>query len=195
MSTEIALTGALLSIMPLANMLRAFLRPVLLLPLLHVQSLTAEETVNGATGAINSTIPTSTENEATIYTILVGKEHNIYTPNSINPGPGDIVSFQFYPGNHSVIRAEYGYPCIPYEDLQGKENQGFYSGEMAVTEDQVNEGNVCSIILIAMQSRSVADHVAASNLESDDQHHHSDILLLWVCWWLRRVGNDWCLQC
>jgi hypothetical protein len=23
--------------------------------------------------------------------------------------------FQFYPTNHSVIRAAYGYPCIPYD--------------------------------------------------------------------------------
>lgn len=114
----------------------------LLLPLLWLLSLAAGELVNGATGAINNTIPTSTENEATIYTILVGKEKNTYIPNSINPGPGDTVSFVFYPGNHSVTRAEYGYPCIPYEDLGKNEGQGFYSGVMSPSQDQVDGGNV-----------------------------------------------------
>ncbi len=35
--------------------------------------------------------------------------------------------YQFYPTNHSVIRAEYGYPCIPYEDT-GVDKIGFISG-------------------------------------------------------------------
>ena len=65
----------------------------LLFILLCTSNFTAGENVNGATGAINDTVPTSTENEATIYTILIGKDKETYTPNSINPGPGDIVSF------------------------------------------------------------------------------------------------------
>ena len=40
---------------------------------------------------------------------------------------GDTILFQFYPKNHSVIRAEYGYPCIPYEDT-GVDKVGFFSG-------------------------------------------------------------------
>ena len=40
---------------------------------------------------------------------------------------GDTILFQFYPTNHSVIRAEYGYPCIPYEDT-GVDKVGFFSG-------------------------------------------------------------------
>ena len=37
------------------------------------------------------------------------------------------MTFQFYPTNHSVIRAEYGFPCIPYE-YTGVDKIGFYSG-------------------------------------------------------------------
>ena len=114
----------------------------LLFILLCTSNFTAGENVNGATGAINDTVPTSTENEATIYTILVGKDKETYTPNSINPGPGDIVSFVFYSGEHSVIKAEYGYPCIPYENLEGHNGQGFYSGIFTVTEEQVDKGDV-----------------------------------------------------
>jgi len=40
---------------------------------------------------------------------------------------GDIIEFDFYPTNHSVIRAEYLYPCIPYEDT-GVDKIGFFSG-------------------------------------------------------------------
>ena len=35
--------------------------------------------------------------------------------------------FQFFPPNHSVGRAEYQQPCIPYEDT-GLNKVGFWSG-------------------------------------------------------------------
>jgi len=38
-----------------------------------------------------------------------------------------LAEFQFYPTNHSVVRAEYKYPCIPYEDT-GVDKVGFFSG-------------------------------------------------------------------
>lgn len=40
---------------------------------------------------------------------------------------GDVIEFDFYPTNHSVIRAEYQYPCIPYENT-GVNKFGFFSG-------------------------------------------------------------------
>jgi plastocyanin len=98
--------------------------------------------VQGATEAINSTTPTSTQDEITIHTILVSNTTHYFTPNSINALPGDIVTFKFWPGNHSVIRAEYGYPCIPYEDLDGNENGGFYSGVQSPDEHDVESGNL-----------------------------------------------------
>src|ERR1700749_4188855 len=39
----------------------------------------------------------------------------------------DTINFQFFPLNHSVVRAEYNYPCIPYE-MTGKGKVGFFSG-------------------------------------------------------------------
>ncbi|KAJ5020487.1 hypothetical protein J3E73DRAFT_395442 [Bipolaris maydis] len=39
---------------------------------------------------------------------------------------GDTVEFAFYPLNHSVVRAEYGFPCIPYE-MTGASKIGFFS--------------------------------------------------------------------
>lgn len=36
--------------------------------------------------------------------------------------------FNFYPTNHTVIRADYGYPCVPYEKILGAGHPGFWSG-------------------------------------------------------------------
>jgi hypothetical protein len=41
------------------------------------------------------------------------------------------IEFNFYPANHSVVRAEYGFPCIPYE-MTGNDKVGFFSGFNAV---------------------------------------------------------------
>lgn len=52
---------------------------------------------------------------------------NTFVPDVVLAEAGDTILFQFYPTNHSVIRAEYGYPCIPYEDT-GVDKVGFFSG-------------------------------------------------------------------
>ncbi|KAL5465247.1 hypothetical protein PMIN06_000729 [Paraphaeosphaeria minitans] len=41
-----------------------------------------------------------------------------------------IIEFDFYPVNHSVVRAEYEHPCIPYE-MTGRDKVGFWSGFLA----------------------------------------------------------------
>ena len=133
--------------------------------------------VQGATEAINSTTPTSTQDEITIHTILVSNTTHYFTPNSINALPGDIVTFKFWPGNHSVIRAAYGYPCIPYEDLDENESGGFYSGVQSPDEHDVESGNVNNGLAIS-DAPSILTCFAAPNLELDHQHNRPDILLL-----------------
>ncbi|KAK4984865.1 hypothetical protein LTR50_006336 [Elasticomyces elasticus] len=61
-----------------------------------------------------------------VHTVTVGKFNNQFQPDMVVARPGDIVSFQFYPANHSVARAAYGHPCIPYEDT-GNDLVGFFS--------------------------------------------------------------------
>jgi plastocyanin len=80
----------------------------------------------GETGADNSTTPTTTDGEITIHTVTVGKVLNQFEPNSILANPGDIISFVFYAGNHSVIHSAYGYPCEPIEDVENN-TQPFFS--------------------------------------------------------------------
>jgi hypothetical protein len=54
-----------------------------------------------------------------------------------NVSVGDVISFEFYPPDHSVARAEYGKePCMPYE-YTGKDKTGFWSGTQWV--DTVND--------------------------------------------------------
>ena len=51
---------------------------------------------------------------------------------------GRIIEFRFFSGNHSVARAAYQHPCVPYESIvPGK--VGFFSGfqlvDHSITED------------------------------------------------------------
>ncbi|KAK8095761.1 hypothetical protein PG999_013783 [Apiospora kogelbergensis] len=72
--------------------------------------------------------PPATQTTATpaIHTISVGAAGFSFRPDSVTANVGDIVRFNFYPTNHSVARAEFRYPCIPYETVEiGR--RGFYS--------------------------------------------------------------------
>jgi hypothetical protein len=91
---------------------------------------------------------------AQTHTISVGLADHKFRPESTNANVGDVseyhighikrvsnsmctcevytdlpqtIEFAFYPLNHSVVRAEYGYPCIPYE-MTGQGKTGFFSG-------------------------------------------------------------------
>ncbi|ORY03650.1 hypothetical protein BCR34DRAFT_667342 [Clohesyomyces aquaticus] len=61
------------------------------------------------------------------YAIRVGEGDHKFKPDTIFAEVGSIVEFDFYPQNHSVVRAEYQYPCIPYE-MTGEGKVGFFSG-------------------------------------------------------------------
>lgn len=141
-------------------------------------TLTSGQEVNGPTGAINSTTPQTTQDEITVHHIDVSNRTHYFTPNSINALPGDIVSFKFWPGNHSVIRAEYGYPCVPYEDFEGNESGGFYSGVQSPDENDVKQGNV-RIDVSDIQDEPALTLFAASYMELDHQYHRTNLLLLW----------------
>jgi hypothetical protein len=74
---------------------------------------------------------TATTKAAATYTVKVGVGHQ-FEPDVIQALPGDVVKFNFMPLNHSVVRAEYKYPCIPYEKT-GAGKVGFFSGFQPVT--------------------------------------------------------------
>ncbi|KIW69273.1 hypothetical protein PV04_05156 [Phialophora macrospora] len=70
---------------------------------------------------------TSTTAPAFTTTIAVGGTGHYFTPDVVQVPVGGFVEFDFYPTNHSVIRAEYLSPCVPYE-MTGIGKVGFYSG-------------------------------------------------------------------
>ena len=107
-------------------------------------------TVTGQTASLSSIIsitslsfssasPASTD--TTTHTVLVAKGNHAFAPDVVYASPGDIIGksgwslrlqsdnseYHFYPTNHSVNRAEYGYPCVPYELIHVR-SKGFSSG-------------------------------------------------------------------
>lgn len=58
------------------------------------------------------------------HTVQVGPKTNphTYVPNSISANVGDVILFEFYPTNHSVVMADYLAPCVPASEGV------FYSG-------------------------------------------------------------------
>jgi len=89
---------------------------------------TTDEVSESAT-AISSTSSStpSSSNAPKVHMIQAGMGGFRFTPQQIsNVSVGDVVSFEFYPPDHSVVRAEFGSACVPYE-YTGKDKQGFWS--------------------------------------------------------------------
>ncbi|KAF9728601.1 extracellular serine-rich protein [Paraphaeosphaeria minitans] len=82
-------------------------------------------TAPSATGTTSSS--TSTSSEPQIHLVKVGAGGFQFEPAELNNvSVGDIVTYEFYPLDHSVARAEYGSACVPYE-YTGKDRIGFWS--------------------------------------------------------------------
>jgi len=64
---------------------------------------------------------------ATTIPITVGKGGLVFSPSSVTAAVGDILEFEFYPGDHSVAQGTFAAPCS-----QGTLTTGFYSGFMQV---------------------------------------------------------------
>lgn len=92
--------------------------------------------------AANTPDPTATKTTASVsastsaviatHTVQVGPktDPHQYVPHSITANPGDIVVFEFYPTNHSVVKADYLAPCVPASEGL------FYSGAFDTFNEQ-----------------------------------------------------------
>jgi plastocyanin len=102
-----------------------------------------------AESSTKSTPSSTTSSAAQTHTVTVGKANNAFDPSTIQALPGDEILFQFFPTNHSVVRSEYGYPCVPYEDTAGTDAVGFFSGHFAVDtiQDDVRVERLCDQLL------------------------------------------------
>jgi hypothetical protein len=122
--------------------------PFALLQLLSVISAQSETSVPGvtlpppmvlstATSVIIATIPpipstTSTPTDPKVHVVKVGAGGFKFEPESLEGVLiGDVVTFEFYPPDHSVARADFNSPCMPYE-YSGSNRTGFFSGVQMV---------------------------------------------------------------
>ncbi|KAJ6192087.1 hypothetical protein J3E72DRAFT_380186 [Bipolaris maydis] len=73
-----------------------------------------------------STIDTQTSaTEARYHTVKAGAGGFHFEPAELaNVSVGDVITFEFYPPDHSVARAEFGSACVPYE-YTGRDRTGF----------------------------------------------------------------------
>lgn len=104
-----------------------------LIPLAAVVAGAQSTTTPTTTAASSSSSTTSTYTGITTHTIAAGQNGFSFTPATVQADVGDVIEWQFYPSNHSVARAAYEYPCIPYEDV-GTGNVGFWSGFEPVSQ-------------------------------------------------------------
>lgn len=79
-----------------------------------------------------------TSNSSRVHLVKVGAGGFHFQPAQLNNvSVNDIVTFEFYPPDHSVARAEYESACVPYE-YTGKGKVGFWSETQLVdTVDDV----------------------------------------------------------
>lgn len=81
-------------------------------------------TVPSAVGTISTATGVR---ESRIHLVTAGVGGFQFEPAELtNVSVGDVVTFEFYPPDHSVARAEYDSACVPYE-YTGKGKTGFWS--------------------------------------------------------------------
>jgi plastocyanin len=75
----------------------------------------AQTTANSTLTRTTSTASTTTSTGVATHTVQVGPKTNPhqYVPHSITANVGDTIIFEFYPTNHSVVKADYEAPCVP----------------------------------------------------------------------------------
>jgi plastocyanin len=114
---------------------RPLVQPLLASLILATVAVAADSSSVSATATSNrvstSASTTSSTGIAT-HTIQVGPKSNPhqYVPTNITANVGDIVVFEFYPTNHSVVQADYHAPCVPAS------GNIFYSGPFATFNEQ-----------------------------------------------------------
>ncbi|KAE9373045.1 hypothetical protein N431DRAFT_503818 [Stipitochalara longipes BDJ] len=97
-----------------------------------VSSAFADWPSSTATSTSTSAAPAAT------HIIAAGVDGFNFLPRETYANVGDVIEFQFYPLNHSVVRASYGNePCVPYEYTTPGQ-LGFYSGFVPVAQPLKN---------------------------------------------------------
>lgn len=75
----------------------------------------AQITAKSTPATTTSTASKTTSTGITTHTVQVGPKSNPhqYVPSNLTANVGDVVVFEFYPTNHSVVKADFDAPCVP----------------------------------------------------------------------------------
>lgn len=94
--------------------------------LITIASLRLGVSAQTTTTEASATATQTSSKGAATHTIQVGprSDPHQYVPSSVNASVGDVIVFEFYPRNHSVVRADYDAPCVPAQTS----GPVFYSG-------------------------------------------------------------------
>jgi len=69
-----------------------------------------------------------------VHVVNVGENGTLtFSPDDLQVNAGDMVQFQFYPQNHSVVQSAFNSPCEPINSVMSNVT-GFKSGYMPVSE-------------------------------------------------------------
>ena len=117
--------------------------PFALLQLLSVVSAQIPTPTSTLTSPVISTPTPTPSTEPTVHLVKVGAGGFKFEPASLEGVVvGDVVTFEFYPLDHSVARADFNSPCMPYE-YAGRNRTGFFSDVQWV--NTVNDVSICFI--------------------------------------------------
>jgi hypothetical protein len=106
-----------------------------------------------------SSLSTSTSSsKPSVQTIYVARGDHTFNKNSVNASIGDTIVFEFYDNGHSVIQAEYGYPCTPYGTVNPL-RPGFYSQNMSIIEGAPTVGLPCIRCLPHLLTHNSYPHI------------------------------------
>ncbi|KAI9820552.1 MAG: hypothetical protein M1832_003743 [Thelocarpon impressellum] len=101
-------------------------------------ALTISSSASGGGSAVAASAPSGTGSApgagVSVHVVRVSNKDAklFYEPAEVKANVGDMVQYQFYPKNHSVVQSSFDAPCVPLSKSTPG-SQGFYSGFMPVS--------------------------------------------------------------
>lgn len=120
-------------------------------------STSADSAISRGAVATSQPAANSTGSASKVHLVKAGAGGFKFEPARLdNVAVGDVVTFEFYPPDHSVARAEFGSACVPYE-YTGRDKVGFWSGTQWVDSvSNVRQRRTFSIVVDSSEtSRSL----------------------------------------
>ena len=124
-----------------------------MLALVSAQTPTVTSTHTKSVITTTTTHSSTASTGSATHTVKVGpkEDPHQYVPHNLTADVGDLIVFEFYPTNHSVVKADYMAPCVPASgDI-------FYSGAFDSFHEENGQlvGPVCTLKYICVNILTV----------------------------------------